>query len=302
MFNKPHVTNARINSEGHYYLIGSSRMSRINPHEVEEITGKKTHNIKIDGGTLAENIILAAKVKEGGKFFIFSFDAFSINKHRQEYKEIKKRYKNYRSELDKKIFLSKYYNSDITIRSFQHLIKLLKKEKLNKQQLEENSRYSSYSLNLATSESGILNNIVKSNFSNFHVYPDELIIKLAKLGKKDDIFIIFPIHQHYYSLFSKYQDIEKKYFSAIRVLVRNTEAQVWSFYGINNITKIEDNFIDNGWHFKPQVGNMIFEQIFSKKKKIIDYQSAYQINKENLDDYLSNTSKEIEAASLNNNW
>ena len=163
MFNKPHVTNARINSEGHYYLIGSSRMSRINPHEVEEITGKKTHNIKIDGGTLAENIILAAKVKEGGKFFIFSFDAFSINKHRQEYKEIKKRYKNYRSELDKKIFLSKYYNSDITIRSFQHLIKLLKKEKLNKQQLEENSRYSSYSLNLATSESGILNNIVKSN-------------------------------------------------------------------------------------------------------------------------------------------
>ena len=46
MFNKPHVTNARLNSNGYYYLIGTSRMSRVNPKVIEDIIGRDTHNIK----------------------------------------------------------------------------------------------------------------------------------------------------------------------------------------------------------------------------------------------------------------
>ena len=125
MFNKPHVTNARINSDGYYYLIGSSRMARVNPQIIEKISGKKTHNIKIDGATLPENSHLANKVKEKGKFFIYSFDAFSSNKQRESYKEIKNRYENYQKELENNIFFSKYFNSDITLRTLQHLIKAL---------------------------------------------------------------------------------------------------------------------------------------------------------------------------------
>ena len=62
MFNKPHVSVARINSEGEFYLIGSSRMARVSPQIIESISGKKTHNVKIDGATLPENLFLARKV------------------------------------------------------------------------------------------------------------------------------------------------------------------------------------------------------------------------------------------------
>ena len=276
-------------------------MSRVDPKELETITGKKTHNIKIDGATLDENTLLATEVKEQGNFFIYSFDVFSSNKNRQNYEEINQRYEAYKKELNNNLFLSKYYNSDITIRSFQHLIKTLKGEKLNKQYLEENSRSAGYLSKAVIAESGILNNVVKSNFSNFQVYSDEFIINLAKLGNKDDIFIIFPKYLSYYLLFSKHQNIEKKYFSAIKTLVNNTEAKVWSFYGNNNITKNVDNFIDNGWHFKPQISNIIFEEVFSPRLQKIDYQSGFQITKENLDGYLSNMSKEIQAILIKDN-
>ena len=301
MFNKPHVTNARINSDGHYYLIGSSRMARVNPQVIEKISGKQTHNIKIDGASLPENYNLAYKVKDGGKFFIYSFDAFSGNKTRESYKEIMIRNEQYQKVISDNIFFTKFFNSDITLRTLQHLIKIFKGERKNKQYLEENSRFSGFDFDSALAKSGILNNVTKSNFSNFDSYPDESIIQLAKLATEDDIFIIFPKYLPYYSLFSKYQDIEKKYFSAIKTLVNNTEAQVWSFYGNNNITKIENNFIDNGWHFKPKVGNIIFKQVFSSQPNFFEDQSGVQLTKDNLDDYLSNINEEIEAILINEN-
>ena len=55
---------------------------------IQKISGKKTHNIKIDGATLSENRLLASKVKEQGNFFIYSFDVFSSNKSREKYSEI----------------------------------------------------------------------------------------------------------------------------------------------------------------------------------------------------------------------
>ena len=293
MFNKPNITNARIHSDGYYYLIGSSRMARVNPGVIENITGKKTHNIKIDGATLSENRLLASKVKEQGNFFIYSFDAFSSNKSREKYSQINARYKTYSKELESSIFFNKYFNSDITIRSIQHFIKSLKGENLNKQHLEQNSRYSDFRFNLSLNSSGVLNNLDKSNFSNFESYSSEEVIKLAKLGTKDDIFIIFPKHASFYYLFSKYQDIENKYFSAISTLVNNTEAQVWSYYGLNEITQVENNFLDNGWHFKPRISNIIFKEVFEPRVQIENQRIGVQITKENLNDYLSFVSQDI---------
>ena len=293
MFNMPNVTNARINSNGYYFLIGSSRMARVNPLVIENITGKKTHNIKIDGATLSENRLLASKVKEQGNFFIYSFDVFSLNKSREKYSEINTRYKTYLKELETSIYFSKYFNSDITIRSLQHTIKSLREENLNKQHLEQNSRYSDFRFNLSLNTTGVLNNLDKSNFSNFESYSSEEIVKLAKLGTKDDIFIILPKHASFYYLFSKYQDIENQYFSAVKKLVHNTEAQVWSYYGLNNITQNENNFIDNGWHFKPQVSNIIFQEVFEPRVQIENERIGVLITKENLNDYLSFVSQDI---------
>ena len=290
MFNKPNVTNSRLKSEGFYYLIGSSRMARVDPKVIESITRKKTHNIKIDGSTLYENSLLATKVKENQNYFIYSFDAFSLNKSRERYKEIKNRSQIFNSKLNENIFFTKYFNGDITIRSIQHLIKFLNGENIDKQYLEENSRDSLFNSSLALNNSGVQNNLDKSNFSNYQSYSDKAIIKLALIGKKGDIFIVLPKYIYYYSLFSKYQNIEKQYFDALRLLVLNTEAQVWSFYGDNKISRLDNNFIDNGWHFKPKVSNIIFNEVFANDRS---YKSkiGHLLTKENINDYLDDMAK-----------
>jgi hypothetical protein len=293
MFNKPNVTNSRLSSDGYYYLIGSSRMARVDPKLIEALTNKKTHNIKIDGATLTENTMLAEKVKEKGSNFIYSFDAFSLNKNRQNFSEISDRADAFQKELDKNLIISKYFNSDITIRSLQHIIKHLNNEKINKQYLSENSRESFISKNLAKLDSGISNKLFKANFSNFDMYPKSQIINLANLAKSNDIFIIFPQHIIYYSLFSEYQDIERQYFSAINTLVNNTKGQVWSFYGINDISIDKNNFIDNGWHFKPYISNIIFNQVFNSNSGQIQSNIGMQINRDNLSRYLNLIKQEI---------
>ena len=264
MFNKPHVTNARLNSGGYYYLIGTSRMSRVNPKIIEDLTGKETHNIKIDGATLTENSFLAKEVKNRGKNFIYSFDAFSLNKNRQSHKEISKRFYLYKDEFNTATLLTKYFNSDITIRSMQHILKLIKGSNVNKEFANKNSQNSEFSLEDVVAYSGVLNNKNKKNFSNYMLYSNKAIIELAKIATKEDIFVILPKHYFYYDLFSKHQDIEKKYFSAIKLLVENTKAKVWVFYGKNRITQNKNNFNDIGWHFKPKISNLIFSKIFDK--------------------------------------
>ena len=68
---------------------------------------------------------------------------------------------------------------------------------------------------------------------------------------------------------------------------------VWSFYGINDITSSENNFNDNGWHFKPQVSNIIFNEVFDYRQDSSINLSGVLLTKENIDSYLSNISKEI---------
>jgi hypothetical protein len=298
MFNKPHVSNARLNSHGYYYLIGSSRMSRVDPNLIEKLTGKDTHNLKIDGATLSENAFIASKIKEQSKFFIYSFDAFSLNKNRESFKEINNRFKVYQNELTKNSFFDKYYNSDITLRSLQHVIKFFRNESYDKQNLEENIENSSFSFDLAKNSSGFLNNSDKGNFLNYESYSNKEIIQLAKLGTKNDIFVIFPKYKSYYYLFAKYQEIESKYFESIKTLVENTDAEVWSFYGVNKITQDEQNFIDNGWHFKPELSNIIFSEIFISQKDSLS-KTGFLITKENVSQYLMDLNSEIEILLMN---
>ena len=263
MFNKPHVASARLNSDGFYYLIGTSRVSRINPKIIEDLTGKNTHNIKIDGSTLSENLFLAKEVKNRDKNFIYGFDAFSLNKNRLTHKEIYERYSLYKEEFNSTSLVTKYFNSDITIRSIQHILKLIKGGDFNKEFINKNSQNSEFTIDDVAIDSGISNNNNKKNFSDYTLYPDQSIIELAKVATKDDIFVVYPKHYYYYDLFSKNQDIEKKYLSALRLLAENTKAKVWVFYGKNYITQNKNNFNDIGWHFKPKISNLIFSKIFN---------------------------------------
>ena len=152
--------------------------------------------------------------------------------------------------------------------------------------------FCSYSSSFSISFCFLVASLTKSNFSNFDSYPDESIIQLATLATKDDIFIIFPKYFTYYPLFAKYQDIEEKYFSSIRALVNTTDARVWSFYGGNNITEDENNFIDNGWHFKPHVSNIIFQEVLGDNPKDLNNQNGFLLTKENLENYLSSITKD----------
>ena len=294
MTNKPQVVNARLNSIGYYYLIGTSRMARVNPKTIESLTGKRTHNIKINGSTLRENKLLANAVKSRGKHFIYGFDAFSLNISRNTHQEIKNRYLTYKKELNKGNFFTYYFNNDITVRSFQHIAKKLKGTSFNSKYMQENNVISTYSLENAAKHAGLKNIQKKKNFSNFKRYSDKDIIGLAKLGDKNDIFIIFPQHSYYYMLFAKYQNIEKQYFEAIKLLVKNTNAKVWSFYGYNYITNNKNNFDKNGWHFKPKISKLIFQKILKNTQNNIKDDFGVLLTKDNVDAYLKTLHVEIQ--------
>ena len=294
MLNKPHVTNARLNSDGYYYLIGTSRMSRVDPKVIENITGKGTHNIKIDGATLKENLLLVKEVKKRNKNFIFGFDAFLLNQNRLSHKEINNRYSIYKDELSQSTLLTKFFNSDITIRSVQHILKSIRGKDRNKQFKDENAQNPEQSYDFSfeniVANSGVLNEkgIERKRFSNYKIYPDKKIFELAKIATREDIFVIFPKHYFYYDVFSKYQDIEKKYFSAIKLLVENTKAKVWVFYGKNYITTNKHNFNDTGWHFKPKISDLIFSKIFNQGDSIHSFGTL--LNKGKIDAQLNRIS------------
>ena len=86
--NNPSVTNLKIKFKADYYLIGTSRVMRIDPNLIEKyLNNKRVYNINISGATFKENSMLAFKLKEQNLNFIYGFDAFSLNKNRLEQKD-----------------------------------------------------------------------------------------------------------------------------------------------------------------------------------------------------------------------
>lgn len=293
MTNQPDILNARLNSDGYFYLIGTSRMEAIDPNLIERITKEKTHSIKINGSTLRENKFLAQEVKKRDKNFIYGFDVFSLNANRNAHKEISARYTSYKNELANNNLLTKYFNSDITIRSFQHMGKKFKKYPYDIKHIEDNNAQHDYSFHSILEDSGIANDFPKKNFTNYKMYEDNEIIELAKTGTKNDIFIIFPKHVYYYTLFQEHQNIEEQYFHAIKLLVQNTNAQVWSFYSSNSITTNKENFDKNGWHFKPKISSIMFKKIFEPNHETSPDDFGILLTHENIDDYLRDVHDQI---------
>ena len=291
--NKPTVLNTKLYTNGQIYIIGTSRQMRVNPNLIASYTHKEVRNINISGSTFSENFMIAKRVKELNKNFIYGFDAFSLNEYRiKNFEEIKNRYKSYQNELQNNtnknlVLLKSMFNSDIFYTALKHLAyKYILHRDLYFNDIKENTTL--YDYNKTKIINKFNNHDDKSNYKLFHLYNDKEIIKLAKLADKNDIFIIYPKYFFYYKMFQEYQNIEKKYFHAIKLLVQNTKAKVWCFYGINNITINLNNFDKDGWHFKPKVAKIIYDDVYLQK-----YHYGILLTKDNVDNVLDSLHNQV---------
>ncbi|PRM89590.1 hypothetical protein CJ671_06660 [Aliarcobacter cryaerophilus] len=293
----PSITKLKIDLKADYYLIGTSRVIRVNPNLIEKyLIDKKVYNINISGATFEENTMLANIVHKNSSNFIYGFDAFTLNKNSHS----EERFKTYKNELENEFSYFSYFNIDFLTTSLYHIIKKTLNINFNKGFILENEK------NYIATFQGIekhlnLSNLgtKKTGYTNYEI-PNEIdILELSKNTTSDDIFIIYPKHFYHYILFQKYQDIEQKYFEAIKLLVNNTNAKVWSFYGINKITLDDKNFDENGWHFKPKISNLIFAKIFNDKSVEIPEDFGVLVTKDNIDEHLENLRKQIEEYDLN---
>lgn len=276
--------NLKIKSQADFYMIGSSRLMRIDPNIVEHYLNKHVYNVGIFGASFQENLLLASIVKKQKKNFIFGFDAFSLNSNGHNNEHYRNRMKNLKNGLDENIYMQ-YFTVTYFLDSLRFWFKIIKNE--DKYSFYKGANKASYHKNIEEvyEKKGFGNH--QGAFSNYKIYSDNDIIRLAKLADKNDIVIIYPQHFYYYILFHRYHNIQKQYFHALKVLVENTEATVWSFYEINAVTRDFNNFDAYGWHFKPMLAKSIFAEVFDDKeiKRVKNF--AQKLTRDNVDAYLN---------------
>lgn len=284
---KPEILNIKLYTDASMYLIGTSRQRRINPQLIEKLTGKKTQNVNITGATLSENMLLAKKIKQLGKHFIFGFDATSLNHYRvTQFPEIQDRYHSYKKALEKKQnAYASLFHADIAQLSIQHIIDRYKH--IDYAQIEKHENAHHYIIDPKVLLGAVDGSNKKSSYSSYQAYSDAAIISLAKIATKDDVFVILPKYLGWYKMFHSHQDIEKKYFHAISILVKHTQAKVWIFYGDNSITRNAKNFDTNGWHFKPYVAKLIFSKVYTSTSESVPKDFGYLLTVENVDGTLN---------------
>lgn len=290
----PNILINRITSDGEYYIIGTSRMVRVNPKIIENLTNKKAHNIHIDGSTLKENHLLAKVVKEHKKNFIYGFDAVSLNKGRLIHPEIQQRFNSLQKGLESNTnILKKYFSLDLLVASIRHSKDIKRDKKFDQKYIDENNINYTYLYQDVVKEQGYDNSKNRTTgFSNFDGYSKETIINLAKLGTKDDIFVIYPKHYYNYLAFSQYQDINEKYLASIKLLVENTDAKVYSFYQVNELTKNPKNFDAYGWHFKPKLSEQLLQQVFNYNEQ---NKTGILLTSNNIDSYIKELKKQLKS-------
>ena len=281
----PKTINDRINAKSDYYLLGTSRLMRVDPNIVSKLINKSVSNVHINGAMLLENKLIVDKVKRNNKNFIMGFDVFTNNKARLDQKRALRRYKMYKAELEKDFIFpfEPFISIDYLYDSIEHLYyNFIKRDKVYWLERENNK---DYTYDIIAIKNKIINGVF---YEDYKVYSKEFIVDLAKNTTENDIFVLMPKHVMYYKLFQEIKDIEKKYFKTLRILVNNTNAKVVSFYGVNEITKYKKNFDKNGWHFKPKFTKVIYKDLFAE-----DLKYGVILTKDNIDRYLSRTSNEI---------
>lgn len=268
-------------------VFGSSRAQRIDPKNLKAY-GINARITPISGNTLDEEILIAEYAKNNGKNLILGFDAFTLNDSRMKHTEIINRKIALENELNSKSFWFLSLEPTL-ISSVKHLLKKIVGKNTNglfEVYNNESNPVPTFEgidkhLNLSMSYPS-----KKGSFSHYDVNISK-INTLSQILTSDDIVIIYPKYYMHYLLFDEFQNIETKYFGAIRHLVQNTQASVWCFYGVNPITINPDNFDANGWHFKPKVAELVFAKVFGDTNKTVPADFGVKLTSQNIDAHLA---------------
>ena len=276
--------NIKLNGEYELALLGTSRLMAIDPYHIQNLVNKKIVNLALSSVSFKTQKSLAVELKHKQKNIIYGFDCFSLNTSTLDIKR--------HQEIHEQINTSslKYYlDKDLLITSVKTLRNFIQNRDYNYSLIEKDNT-------AAVHSTSSLDKLLSSYYQRFSLPKEREILELAKIADADDIFIIYPKYQHFYSFFQKH-GIEEKYFHAIKLLVNNTDAKVYCFYGINEFTRSKENFDNYGWHFKPKVGKNIFDEIY--KESTAHGPSPYLLTRYNVDEVLQTLSKNISKTNIN---
>ncbi|MFC3867604.1 hypothetical protein [Helicobacter equorum] len=281
----------KIAQKAPYYLVGTSRTQYIDLPLLSHYLHQHIISVGMRAQSFEEALTLIKALKTNGSHFVSGFDAFALN---TEY-ELKRLEENSQYNI-----MSLLFNFHTLRASFQTLWDTLLSRPNNLAFLNDN---------LYIGKKNSYKEIEQKRFIEHHpltkngtVYSpyninESQILEFAKLGDSQDIIIIFPKHAYYYKLFETY-GVQETYFHAIELLVNNTKARVYSFYGVNSITRDKANFDDEAWHFKPKVGNLILAKIFQDESVEVPKDFGVELTKENVRAYLQNLRDSIQTTEL----
>lgn len=283
----------KIAQKAPYYLVGTSRTKYLNLPLLAHYLHKHIIHIGMDAQTLDENLFLLKFLKTYGSHFVSGFDALTLNTAYPRSNRLKQVFEtNYANMLS---FLFNTNTIKATVRSLADTLLsqpndlVFTQDNLHIGEKNSNTDIENYFISVFQNP--------KDGQSFRYDINESQILEFAKLGDSQDIIIIFPKHAYYYKLFEKY-GVQEKYFHAIELLVNNTKARVYSFYGINSITRDKANFDDYGWHFKPKIGNLILAKVFQDESVEIPKGFGVELTKENVGAYLQNLRDSIQTTEI----
>ncbi|MBL1243820.1 MAG: hypothetical protein COA39_005410 [Sulfurimonas sp.] len=264
-----------------YYLLGTSRLRRIDPLDIQRHLDKSVHNINIEGSSFYENLFLAEEVKAMKKNVIFGFDALTLNSNRKQIQRLNELIGIKKNYIYKNLL--QYSSTQMLHDSLSHMAyKFLDKDRDYFFKKEDTFKAVKVTPSMLNERGKI--------YLDYEIIPNKDIEKLVRILDKGDVVVVYPLYYLYSKYFQEHKNIEVKYFNAIKYLVNNTSSKVYIFYGVNNITIDHNNFDKGGWHFKPKVGRAVFECIL-KMKCSDDFGTLLTVN--NVEMHLNKLSYDI---------
>ncbi len=287
-----YIYPVKISQKAPYYLVGSSRTKYFNLNKASNYLNNHIIRIGMSGQTLDESLFLIERIKANKNNFISGLDVFSINEY--YFADRKNRLIQDFTKDDISSFFTFYLHFYTTQASLRYIRNKILSLPHNKLFIDKDSMQGKENSHQEIEHIRFLDN--KKNFNRsfrFYNFDTQKILNLARLADSSDIFILFPKYAYYYKLFAKY-GVQEQYFRALKLLVTNTKARVFSFYGINSITLDKDNFDDEAWHFKPKISEVILARIFNDSKVNVPSDFGVELSQDNIDKYLESMRKEVQ--------
>lgn len=283
----------KIAQKAPYYLVGTSRTEHVNLPLLAHYLRKHIIHIGMDTQTLDENLFLLKFLKTYGSHFVSGFDALTLNTAYPRSNRLKQVFETNHTNM-----LSFLFNTNTIKATIRNLTDTLLSQPNDLVFTQDNLHIGEKNSNTDIENYfiSVFQNPKDAQSFRYDINESQ-ILEFAKLGDSQDIIIIFPKHAYYYKFFAK-AGVQEKYFHAIELLVNNTKARVYSFYGINSITRDKANFDDYGWHFKPKIGNLILAKIFQDESVEVPKDFGVELTKENVEAYLQNLRDSIQTTEI----